>query len=56
MSGNEFLTVFNGKTGAAITTIDYVPGRGVTKNWGANTSARFGPRPYMLDMYEDNSI
>ena len=34
MSGNEFLTVFNGKTGAAITTIDYVPGRGVTKNWG----------------------
>ena len=34
MSGNEFLTVFNGKTGAAITTIDYVPGRNVTKNWG----------------------
>ena len=29
MSGNEFLTVFNGKTGAAITTIDYLPGRGL---------------------------
>ena len=28
MTGNEFLTVFNGKTGAAITTIDYLPGRG----------------------------
>lgn len=28
MSGNEFLTVFNGKTGAAITTIDYEPARG----------------------------
>ena len=28
MSGNEFLTVFSGKTGAAITTIDYLPGRG----------------------------
>ena len=34
MSGNEFLTVFNGRTGGEITTIDYVPGRGVTKNWG----------------------
>jgi rhamnogalacturonan endolyase len=29
MSGNEYLTVFNGKTGAAITTIDYLPGRGL---------------------------
>ena len=29
MSGNEYLTVFSGKTGAAITTIDYLPGRGL---------------------------
>lgn len=28
MSGNEFLTVFNGTTGAAIHTIDYWPARG----------------------------
>ena len=28
MSGNEFLTVFDGKTGAEITTIDYWPSRG----------------------------
>ncbi len=34
MSGNEYLTVFNGQTGAEITTIDYVPGRSVTSNWG----------------------
>lgn len=29
MSGNEFLTVFNGETGAAIHTIDYWPKRGL---------------------------
>lgn len=34
MSGNEYLTVFNGQTGAEITTIDYLPGRNVTNNWG----------------------
>ncbi|MCQ2053986.1 MAG: carbohydrate-binding protein [Fibrobacter sp.] len=34
MSGNEFLTVFNGKTGAAVHTIDYWPGRNITNNWG----------------------
>lgn len=34
MSGNEFLTVFNGRTGAVISTINYLPGRSVTSNWG----------------------
>jgi rhamnogalacturonan endolyase len=34
MSGNEFLTVFDGRNGAAVTTIDYLPGRGVTTSWG----------------------
>jgi rhamnogalacturonan endolyase len=34
MSGKEFLTVFDGRNGAAITTIDYLPGRSVTSNWG----------------------
>lgn len=34
LSGNEYLTIFSGKTGAAITTIDYVPGRGATNAWG----------------------
>jgi len=34
MSGNEYLTVFNGKTGAAINTIDYWPKRDITNKWG----------------------
>lgn len=34
MSGNEFLSVFDGRTGAAVTTIDYLPGRSVTTSWG----------------------
>lgn len=34
LTGNEFLTVFNGETGAAMQTIDYVPGRGNMAAWG----------------------
>lgn len=34
LSGNEYLTVFNGTTGEAITTIDYAPGRGSVSSWG----------------------
>lgn len=34
MSGNEYLTVFSGKTGEALATIDYVPGREETDLWG----------------------
>src|SRR5690554_2441190 len=42
MSGNEFLTVFDGRTGAAITTIDYKPNRNVrtTSQWGDNYGNR----------------
>ena len=44
MSGNEYLTVFNGKTGAAITTIDYWPSRSVqamtSSGWGDNYANR----------------
>lgn len=40
MSGNEYLTVFSGLTGGAITTIDYVPSRSVTSNWGDNYGNR----------------
>ena len=42
--GPEFLTVFNGRTGAAIHTVDYVPERGDLRGWGdnyANRSDRF---------------
>lgn len=34
LRGPEYLTVFDGKTGAAITTVDYVPGRGDIGAWG----------------------
>jgi rhamnogalacturonan endolyase len=34
LSGPEFLTVFDGRTGAAISTVDYVPSRGKVSDWG----------------------
>lgn len=34
LTGNEYLTVFNGQTGSAITTIDYTPARGTVSSWG----------------------
>ncbi|MBO5351047.1 MAG: DUF4450 domain-containing protein [Alistipes sp.] len=44
LTGNEYLTVFNGLTGAAMKTIDYAPTRGNLADWGdtrANRSDRF---------------
>ncbi|MBQ8674320.1 MAG: rhamnogalacturonan lyase [Bacteroides sp.] len=44
LTGNEYLTVFNGLTGEAMQTIDYVPERGNLMDWGdnrANRSDRF---------------
>jgi large repetitive protein len=34
LSGPEFLTVFDGASGAALDTIDYVPARGDVGSWG----------------------
>lgn len=34
LTGPEYLTIFNGQTGAAIDTIDYKPGRGRVDDWG----------------------
>ena len=34
LKGSEFLTVFNGLTGAAMTTVDYTPARGNVADWG----------------------
>jgi len=34
LSGPEFLTVFDGRTGAAIDTVDYTPPRGTVTDWG----------------------
>lgn len=44
LTGNEYLTVFNGLTGEAMQTIDYIPPRGDLQDWGdtrANRSDRF---------------
>lgn len=44
LTGPEYLTVFNGRTGEAMKTIDYIPERGHLMDWGddhANRSDRF---------------
>jgi rhamnogalacturonan endolyase len=40
LSGPEFLTVFNGETGVAMATTDYVPARGSVSAWGDNYGNR----------------
>lgn len=40
LSGPEFLTVFNGQTGAAMATVNYNPGRGTVSSWGDNYGNR----------------
>ena len=52
LTGREYLTVFNGETGAAMHTIDYVPLRGNLADWGderANRSDRFLAAVAFLD-------
>lgn len=34
LQGDEFLTIFDGKTGAALDTVDYDPPRGNVNDWG----------------------
>ncbi|WTD59148.1 cellulose binding domain-containing protein [Streptosporangium sp. NBC_01639] len=34
LSGPEYLTMFNGQTGAALSTVDYDPPRGTVSSWG----------------------
>ncbi len=40
LDGPEFLTVFEGTTGKALATTDYLPGRGRGTDWGDNTGNR----------------
>jgi rhamnogalacturonan endolyase len=40
LSGPEFLTIFNGLTGAAMATTDYLPARGAVTSWGDNYGNR----------------
>lgn len=39
-TGNEYLTVFEGLTGKALATVDYVPQRGNMQAWGDNRANR----------------
>ncbi|MCD5352786.1 rhamnogalacturonan lyase [Kineosporia mesophila] len=34
LTGPEYLTMFNGQTGAAASTVDYTPARGTVSSWG----------------------
>lgn len=40
LEGPEFLTVFDGRTGAALDTTEYVPPRGNVNDWGDNYANR----------------
>lgn len=40
LDGPEFLTIFDGMTGAALATVDYVPQRGTVADWGDNYGNR----------------
>ncbi|MGV9940225.1 rhamnogalacturonan lyase [Streptomyces sp. NPDC003401] len=59
LSGPEFLTMFNGQTGRAMGTVDYVPARGTVSSWGdsygnrvdrflAGTAYLDGTRPSLI--------
>ncbi|MET8471659.1 rhamnogalacturonan lyase [Streptomyces sp. NPDC006422] len=59
LSGPEYLTMFNGQTGAAMGSVDYVPGRGTVSSWGdsygnrvdrflAGTAYLDGARPSLI--------
>lgn len=40
LTGPEYLTVFSGETGAALSTVDYLPARGTVSSWGDNYGNR----------------
>ena len=40
LEGPEYLTVFDGRTGAALQTVDYLPPRGNVQDWGDNYGNR----------------
>ena len=40
IAGPEFLTIFNGETGKAMATADYLPARGTVSSWGDSYGGR----------------
>ncbi len=58
-SGPEYLTVFDGKTGKALYTTDYVPARGRVEDWGdsyANRSERYLAAVAYLDGHRPSVV
>jgi rhamnogalacturonan endolyase len=60
LSGPEYLTMFDGRNGAALSTVDYVPPRGTVSSWGdsygnrvdrflAGTAYLDGSRPSLIE-------
>ena len=45
LSGPEYLTMFNGQTGKAMQTVDYVPARGTVSSWGDSLRQPRRPLP-----------
>jgi len=59
LSGPEFLTVFNGQTGAIMATTNYVPARGTVGDWGdtyGNRVDRFLAATAYLDGQRPSAI
>lgn len=59
IAGPEYLTVFNGKTGEAMATVDYIPPRGNLIDWGdgyANRSDRFLAAVAYLDGVKPSAV
>lgn len=59
MDGPEYLTVFDGRTGAALKTVDYVPDRGPRDCWGddhANRSERYLAALAFLDGQHPSAV
>lgn len=59
LSGPEYLTVFNGLTGEAMATVDYIPERGELKAWGdekGNRSERYLAGVAYLDGHRASAL
>ena len=59
LSGPEYLTIFNGETGEAMKTVDYIPPRGNLKDWGdayANRSDRYLAAVAYLDGEKPSAV
>ncbi len=59
VAGPEYLTVFNGRTGEAMATVDYIPPRGNIADWGdgyANRADRFLAAVAWLDGVRPSAV